>query len=400
MAAPDEKPGQRRENTDQSLRDERTKTDKHLEHRHQEVEGETTAALEEGRRVADEQRARERATHDRQVWEGRQGTTTEDETQVKAEREQSDTAMVKERALQDVTLQRERRDKQLVVEALLSRERHRTDTNLKDEREGVDDVCRLALHDLAEEQGRYARLREELSDRDLGLGIICHDLKNQSGAISIGAQLLRKQLSKDAWDRANVMRQVTAIEENAAFLGRMIDSLLDMERFTHGKVALHLKRTDLCEFLQNAAKLFTSVATNRSCSLLTKLGVGPLWVTVDQDRLLQALSNLVGNAIKFTPAGGTITLTAEQDETRATVSVTDTGPGIAEQDVPKLFKKFSQLHKPEGGLGLGLYIAKSIVESHGGTMWVDSILGHGSSFRFTLPLASRHSSWVMVGQGI
>ena len=106
MAAPDEKPGQRRENTDQSLRDERTKTDKHLEQRHQEVEGATTAALEEGRRVADEQTARERATHDRQVWEGRQGTTTEDETQVKAEREQSDTAMVKERALQDVTLQR------------------------------------------------------------------------------------------------------------------------------------------------------------------------------------------------------------------------------------------------------------------------------------------------------
>ena len=236
-------------------------------------------------------------------------------------------------------------------------------------------------------QARHAETRQELSDRDLALGIICHDLKNQSAAIFIGAQLLGKQLSKDEWDRASLIRQVAAIEDNAAFMGRMIDSLLDMERFTHGKVMPHLCRMDLCRLLQDAARLFAPVASHRDCSLLTKLAPAPLWVSVDRDRLLQTVSNLVGNAIKFTPSGGTVTLAAERDETRVTVSVTDTGPGIAEEDVPKLFKKFSQLDRAEGGLGLGLYIAKSIVESHGGTMWADSIVGHGSSFRFTLPLA-------------
>lgn len=123
--------------------------------------------------------------------------------------------------------------------------------------------------------------------------------------------------------------------------------------------------------------------------MLTDLGPEPLWVSVDHDRLLQVVANLVGNARKFTPSGGTISLAAQQDQTRVTVSVTDTGIGIAEQDRPKLFQKFSQLDQGKAGLGLGLYIAKSIVEAHGGTMWVDSTVGQGSSFRFTLPLVPR-----------
>jgi signal transduction histidine kinase len=108
---------------------------------------------------------------------------------------------------------------------------------------------------------------------------------------------------------------------------------------------------------------------------------------VDHDRLLEAVSNFGGNAITFTPVGGAISLAATRDESQVTVSVTDTGPGIAEQDRPKLFRKFSQLTKGQGGLGLGLYIAKCIVEAHGGTVGVDSTLGQGSSFRFTLALA-------------
>jgi signal transduction histidine kinase len=162
---------------------------------------------------------------------------------------------------------------------------------------------------------------------------------------------------------------------------------LDIERFAHGKVTLNLKPADLCVLLQDIAKLFSPVATNKSCSLVTDLCPEPLWVSVDHDRLVQAVSNLVGNAIKFTPPGGTISLAAKQDQRRVTISITDTGPGIAEQDRLKLFRKFSQLNKTEGGLGLGLYIAKSIVEAHGETIWVDSTVGQGSSFRFTLALA-------------
>jgi signal transduction histidine kinase len=379
MAARDEQTEFSRSETNKSLADERTKTDSHLERRHKEVEGHTTDAIASDRRRADETRARDRAEHDRHLANEHARMAKGDECLLMAEREQSDHAINKERELQDSNLVRERREKQLLVEALLSTERRRTDHNLGHERECVDRAS-------ATEQARHASTRAEMSDRELAFGILTHDLKNQSVAISIGAQLLRRQLSKDAWNRADVLKQLSVVEDSAAFMSRMVDSLLDIERFAHGKVPLSLKRTDLCLLLEGTAKLFSPVAIKKSCALLTDLYPDPLWVSVDQDRLVQAVSNLVGNAIKFTPSRGTISLAAQRDHTQVTVSVTDTGPGIAEQDRLKLFRKFSQLQKTEGGLGLGLFIAKSIVEAHGGTMWVDSTVGQGSSFRFSLPL--------------
>ena len=386
MAARHEESQSSRAATDKSLYDERTKTDGHLERRYKEVEQHTSEAIEDDRHRADEHRALERGARDRHITEKPGLTTQGNEPAVMAEREQADKARCKERALQDSTLRRERREKQLLVEALLSRERQRTDHNLSHERECLDIASQHALRCLADEQARHTSARQELSDRELALGILSHDLLNQSVAISIGAQLLQKQLARDAWDRADLVKEVSAIEQSAAFMSRMIDSLLDIERFAQGKVTLSLKRADLRMLLQDTAKLFSPVAIAKSCSLLTDLCPKPLWVSMDHDRLLQAVSNLVGNAIKFTPSGGTILLAAKSDATQVVVSITDTGPGIAEQDQLKLFRKFSQLNKPEGGVGLGLFIAKSIVEAHGGTMWVDSTVGQGSSFRFTLAL--------------
>jgi signal transduction histidine kinase len=387
MAARDEESESSRAETDKSLADERKKTDSHLERRHREVERETTEAIATDRRMADETRARDRAAHDRHVTDDHARTAQGDKFVVMAEREQSDNAISKERELEDSNLRRERREKQLLVEALLSSERQRTDNDLCHERECVDRASQYATRHFEEEQARHRSTREELTDREQVLGMISHDLKNQAIAISIGAQVLRRQLSGDSWDRADVIKQVSAMEDNAAFMSRMVDSILDIERFAHGRVTLDLKPADLRLLLQDTAKLFSPVAINKSCSLVTDLFPEPLWVSVDYDRLVQAVSNVVGNAIKFTPAGGTISLAAQQDHTRVTVSITDTGPGIAEQDRQKLFRKFSQLNKAEGGLGLGLFIAKSIVEAHGGTIWVDSTVGQGSSFRFTLALA-------------
>ncbi|MEP7153646.1 MAG: ATP-binding protein [Nitrospira sp.] len=386
MAVRNEESESSRAETDKSLQDERTKTDGHLERRHKEVERQTNEAIEGDRQIADEHRDFERAARDRHVPDLDERRIKGNESLVTAEREQSDCEMDEERARQDSELRRERQEKQLLVEALLSKERQRTDTNLSHERECLDLASQQVLEHLTEEQARSTHTREELSDRELALGIMCHDLKNQSVAISIGAQLLRRQLSRESWDRADVLRQVAAMEDNAAFMSRMIDAILDIERFAHGKVTLNLKPADLCALLQDTAKVFSPVAISKSCTLFTDLGPEPLRVSVDHDRLLQVVSNLVGNAIKFTPSGGTISVTAKQDQSRVTVSVTDTGPGIAEGDRPKLFRKFSQLNTTEAGLGLGLYIAKSIIEAHSGTIWVDSTVGQGSSFRFTLPL--------------
>lgn len=249
MTARHEETESSRVETNKSLADERTKTDGHLERRHKEVEGHTTDAIAADRRMADETRARDRAAHDRHLT-GDHGPTAKADESLLRERKQSDQAISKERALQDANLVRERCEKQLLVEALLFTERRRTDDNLGHERACVD---RASAH----EQARHASARQELSDRELAFGILTHDLKNQSVAISIGAQLLRRQLSKDAWDRVDVLKQLSVVEDSAAFMSRMVDSLLDIERFAHGKVPLSLKRADLRLLLQDTAKLFS-----------------------------------------------------------------------------------------------------------------------------------------------
>jgi signal transduction histidine kinase len=111
-------------------------------------------------------------------------------------------------------------------------------------------------------------------------------------------------------------------------------------------------------------------------------------VSADRERILQVLSNLIGNAIKFTPLQGTITLRARQVDGKVRISVKDTGPGISEEAVPHLFERFWRATSAlERGTGLGLSIAKSIVEAHGGTLWVETREGAGSTFFFTLPVA-------------
>ena len=113
---------------------------------------------------------------------------------------------------------------------------------------------------------------------------------------------------------------------------------------------------------------------------------------LDHDRILQVLSNLIGNALKFIPEGGRIGLAVRKLETEVEMSVSDNGPGIADQDRPKLFQKFSQLAlENRRGLGLGLFIAKWIVEDHGGRIGVTSEVGKGSTFSFVLPITERQS---------
>jgi len=120
-------------------------------------------------------------------------------------------------------------------------------------------------------------------------------------------------------------------------------------------------------------------------------GAEPLFAELDRDRIFHVLSNLIGNALKFTPNGGTIKFSARKQESQVEISVADNGPGIFQQDRQLIFERFTKLRMNDRtGLGLGLFIAKWIVESHKGRIWVTSDVGKGSTFSFTLPLATTH----------
>lgn len=363
--------------TDTSLRNERAKLDAQEKQR-QQLAQRTQEGILVDRASADAQRARDRADAD-------QSMTPSAATLVEAERLRFDDALRRERESIDALLHGERLERRLLAEALAGGERHETELSLLRERMHSEQEALEAARGLRDEQTAHALTKATLAFRDQTVAMVSHDLKNPTVAILLGVRLLRKRLSHDPVDREDIGRQLKLIEQNAHLIDRMISALLDIEKLAHGQFPLNRRPGDVCFLLQESMTMFGAIAASKSCTLSLTVPDGASWASFDHDRLLQVLSNLIGNAIKCTPPGGHITLAACHREGGLEVSVADNGPGIAEVDQEKLFHKFSQIQRDETGLGLGLYIAKSIVEAHGGRIWLESYPGQGATFRFSLP---------------
>ena len=361
-----------RDKTDKTLEDERQKTDEHLEQKTQEVEEKTSEKLRSIRLATDKARESQREEVDLVKDHQREVTgispTRLDEKLLVQEREGSDKSQAIERGEEDRARTEERVQKQLIAEteALLEKERKNTNSALLEERVHLD---------------------LELITRDHFLAIVSHDLKNSIVAISIAAGLIRRGLSKDAVDVVSLLKHLGGIEQAAEGMNRMINDLLDVERMAHDQLKLKLDNVDFCALLQECVDLFAPVVSSKSFSMTIHTSTEPIFANVDHDRILQVLSNLIGNSLKFTPNGGTIKLSARKQGTQVEVSVTDNGSGIPEEAQVQIFERFSQLTMNDRrGLGLGLFIAKWIVEAHKGRIWVTSEEGKGSTFSFTLPL--------------
>jgi signal transduction histidine kinase len=172
-------------------------------------------------------------------------------------------------------------------------------------------------------------------------------------------------------------------------MNRLIQDLLEVKRIESGRLTIEKRDTDATSVINEALEILRPIAAASSLTIETEVAPGTPRVCVDPPRIQQVLSNLVGNAIKFTPAGGQITLRATPGENEAHFIVADTGPGIAADQLPHIFGRFYQGKRTDRrGIGLGLTIAKGIVEAHGGRIWVESQLGQGSSFYFTVPAAN------------
>jgi signal transduction histidine kinase len=133
--------------------------------------------------------------------------------------------------------------------------------------------------------------------------------------------------------------------------------------------------------------MFDSLAASKQVRFEQIAKEPDLAILADRERVLQVLSNLIGNALKFTPPGGNVTLSIEREGPMARFGVLDTGPGIASDNLPHVFERFWRETPAEKGTGLGLFIAKGIVDAHGGRIWVESEVGRGTRFYFTLPIA-------------
>jgi signal transduction histidine kinase len=222
--------------------------------------------------------------------------------------------------------------------------------------------------------------------KDEMFSIASHDLKTPATVIKAQAQWLRRRVRQG--EHGDVEEGLTMISDQADRLAKLLNLLLDLSRIEAGKLELELAPTDLRGILVSMARALQSTTDAHFIEVTAPAGVIGHW---DQRRIEEVVQNLLNNAVKYSPMGGRIEVRLEADSHQATVTVRDSGIGMAKADVPKVFERFfrGQDHRRLEGTGLGLYICHAIIAAHGGQIWADSEgPGQGSMFGFTLPLES------------
>ena len=219
--------------------------------------------------------------------------------------------------------------------------------------------------------------------RDHVLGVVAHDLRNPLSAILMQTRALKRQ---GAEPERRSTKPLELIHRAATRMNRLIQDLLDVALMEAGQLTIERAQLSAGGLIAEALDMQRPLASASSleCRIEVDAAVGEVWG--DRNRLLQVLENLIGNAIKFTPAGGRITVGAVSRDHEVVFRVTDTGAGIAPENQARVFDRFWQASRAGGlGAGLGLPITKGIVEAHGGRIWVESAEGRGSTFFFTVP---------------
>lgn len=355
MSNGDRRDPHQRGSTDESLRAERDKTDAMMNSGAEASRDQAEDLVTRARRDADAILSDARDLEDRSIVPS---------AVLSDERERADAAMDAKRARADATLDGERRRQGVALASLLANEREQTDVQLETERERAD----LAL-----------------TTREDFMAMVSHDLRGLLGGIALSAELLMQVGNKpDA--STLVERYAATIQRFTVRMGRLVGDLMDLASIEAGKLAVVRARHDVTQLLDDAMTAFRPAALAHEielhCEVAAELGAADL----DPERILQVLTNLVGNALKFTPRGGRITLQVQRRADRLCFAVSDTGEGIAADKLQTVFERYYQGGGADRrGLGLGLFIAKSIIDQHGGTIWVESAPGAGSTFFFTVP---------------
>ncbi len=223
------------------------------------------------------------------------------------------------------------------------------------------------------------------------VSVVSHELRTPLAIVKEAVSLIFDEIAGPIHDKQKEL--LKKANDNLDRLRRIIGDLLDLTRIESGTLKLHYSRVDINNLIKESSDFFKKRAKEKQINLNYALPEKRLNLTVDAEKINQVVSNLIDNAIKFTEQDGQIKVEVKPFRKKVRVGVIDTGIGIAKKDLSRLFDKFVQV-SPRGsggvrkGIGLGLAIAKELVEAHGGQMWVESKLGVGSKFYFTLTASS------------
>lgn len=237
-----------------------------------------------------------------------------------------------------------------------------------------------------------ARLYKEAQDairaREDVVAIVSHDLKNPLGAIALSVQILEKKtpdgIGNDEWEK--MKKSIDRIKNSTQKAITLVKDLLDISKIESGTFVVERKDIDINSLISNVIEIMKPLAEEKGVQIIVNFQYKNLSIACDPDRIMQVFSNLIGNALKFTERGGKIQVNATVEDDTAHFSVEDSGQGISKENLPHIFDRYWQARETRKlGSGLGLAIAKGIVDAHQGRIWVESELGKGSTFHFTLP---------------
>ncbi len=258
---------------------------------------------------------------------------------------------------------------------------------------------------LAERQASVTELTKLEQRKSQFIALASHELRTPLNLISGYAMLLRSSLPDcNVSSEHEVMDFLSQIDQATVQLTEMVNNITSLYNLETGRTQLLLERKDVLEIVRSVAEKHKEWARKKAIQICFHLPDHPLYVTCDPIEVNRILTNLVNNAVKFTPEGGQITISAENapaslasrqpvpdSVSKVLLSVSDTGPGIDLAQLESVFERFSQigshLNRAQGGIGLGLPLAKGLVEKHGGQLWVEANAGTGAVFCFTLPAA-------------
>jgi signal transduction histidine kinase len=353
-----------RAKTDDSLRAERLDTDGALKGDVASAERSADEVVDQAREVADAVLSDARLKED-------EASPLPAEQPAKAdalldERAEADHVVRVERERADVALDSDRKEQADTLATLLVHERAATDAYLLTERDRADDA---------------------VAHRDDFLGMVAHDVRNLLNGVVLNLGLLR---AGDGEPEPHVAAVADRIQRYVGRMNRLIDDLVDVTSIDAGKLAIVPVEGDAVALLTEATETFQAAAREKGVSLSAEVPAAPLRAPFDHDRLLQVFANLIANAIKFTPSGGHIVVRVESPRGLIRFCVSDTGVGIPAPMLEAIFERFWQAGENDRrGMGLGLYISKSIVDAHQGRIWAESEMGKGTRVYFTLPVGAQ-----------
>lgn len=295
----------------------------------------------------------------------------------KVEREMADATLLRERKRSDVAVETERHEHD-ALRVDLETLRQATDDQLSSERQDADSTSAA----LGKTRTALARA---LSGRGQGnevLSMVSHDLRSPLNVISLNTESIVATTMEPA-----TRTSANAIMRGIARMERLLCDLLDLARIESGTLSIVRRQHDVGALLLEVLRTYQPMFAGRNITFTIDMPADSIDAFFDHDRIVQLLSNLLGNAMKFTPGGGAVTLRAERQANHVAFALHNDGAGISAAALPHIFERFWQIDSnARRGLGLGLNICRTIIEAHGGQIWAESEVGKGALFRFTLPI--------------